>query len=956
MKHFSGTVIAVVLACLTVLPLAGAFARGSDCAPDGEIASALDNYQVAWAASMGRLGAKPGSEVAPSLLGTPWKRVTDEAHDGVDSLRSGAVGDNEHVELTARIAGPARIQFQWKVDSQERGDFLTFSVVSDDARGASDGSLEQAIPAWRISGEQEWTRVEVPLPEATVYRVRWSYVKDGHGSAGADAGWIDGVRIEGAGYGEIEMYPTEIGDDFVNLSWPTVPCRHYLVEWRPKETSLAWRPTGSEVKPAEGTVGRVLERLERYEEREYRVTLIEPPSFTRTPPSQEVARAEGAPLALEYEAEGSGELKYAWYFRGVGVEQPARLPDAGEGRQIVSSDGRTSLRIDTLTEANEGEYILVVANEAGRERAPPVFVAVFQSPRLRSLVVRKGEEPEYRIALDDVGTSPIPELSLNAGDTLELEAEVSGSATIEAIWERKAPDSGEWQPWHEGDGTRLRIVQVTGDHAGHYRLELENRWGTWEGPRVLVVSVNTSPRILCVRAVPGECLPQSAGKTSIDVDQFDPLALTVEVEGSELTYRWFHEGRVVPEQAGGKTPEVAVSTDRAGVLEYAVHVTNATNMFDRRVLTISVVPAKDGTVFRDCDDCPEMVVIPRGSLTIDSSTFDKFDKSVARFLRDHCKKQIGNAVIPIEEESDSAPAWIVESWSWNCRGDFPNHSVPRSLFASGLELGSRIAVGKYEITRSEFARFVGATNHGTGRPCWTYTVAGHRPSLDRVWQSPGFEQGGRHPAVCVSWADAEAYVNWLRDTTGKPYRLLSEAEWEYVARAGTKGSRYWDNDDRKDRFYISRYQMTRTLADVGVEWNYADETDLPCAHANGSGPDSLRAYQGYSTLACEDGATYTAQVGSYSRNAFGLHDMLGNVEEWVVGACEKGMEIEPPTRRHPFIHRNPPDYLYAGECWRISRGQSWLSGRFHVSAREQGKVAGYRASFVGFRVARDLAP
>ena len=956
-ERLRGSIVTALLACAVALPVSDAAAQGSEDCPDTEIASALDNYRLAWDVSKGRLGADDASEgapQAPDLLGTPWERVTGEAHDGVDGLRSGAIGDNEHTALTARIEGPATLSFWWRVDSQELADYLTFSAEPEIKANAADGPSELPITVDPIAGKRGWTKAKVFLREETAYRARWSYVKDISGRAGADAGWIDEVRVEGPGYGEIQMdYETE--GDLVTLSWPTLPCRHYQVEWQPTDGSLPWQ--SFEVEPTTGAKSSLDERATLYAKRDYRVTLVEPPSFTLTPPSQDFAEKEGDSLTLKYEAEGSGTIKYSWKFRATNNDRPERLPIPEDGREIVSAGKGSTLRINSLTEAHEGEYILVAKNEAGREPAPPVSVSVFQPPRLEAFVVREGEEPKSRIAMDDPGAPSPPGLSVNAGESLEVEPEVTGSGSIGAKWERQDPRSGEWQLLTEGPDLGLRFGRVTPEDGGQYRVTLTSSMREREGPHVVAVTVNTSPSILCVWTVPENCLSEDVEAGSVEVTQFDPLALTVNAEGSKLSYSWFREGDPVLKRAGGESAKVTVSTDRAGDFEYKVIVTNETGKFDYQLLSVSVLPASGGAVFRDCDDCPEMVVIPEGSLAIESSAFDTFDESVGTFVGNHCTKNISRSSTVWEDGRE--PETFIESWSWECSDDLPNVLIPRSMFVRERAFDRRIAIGRYEITRSEFGQFIHATDHIVGSPCWIYGEGGYRPELGITWVSSGFEQGERHPAVCVSWADADAYVVWLSKKTGKQYRLLEEAEWEFAARAGTVGSRYWDGDEENDRFFVSRWPDISGSTGVdsfSVAWSYQDATDTPCTHANGSNPDSLRAFHGFWTLECDDGATHSAPVGSFAPNDFGLFDVLGNVEEWVVGDCERGVEIEPKARHHPFIEGDPPEYTYSGDCWRISRGQSWLSGRFHVSARERGKNAGYRASFVGFRIARDIAP
>ena len=192
-----------------------------DECPDTEIASALDNYRVAWVVSKGRLGDE-GERGTLDSPGTYWERVTDEAHDGVDSLRSGAIGDNEHAELTARIAGGTTLSFWWKVDSQERADRLTFSAEPEIEAGTADGpSAPPAVTVDPIDGKRDWTRVEVDLPGEAAYRARWSYEKDNSGWAGADAvgSMTFGSRVPATARYKLRMRP--------KANWSYCPGRRF---------------------------------------------------------------------------------------------------------------------------------------------------------------------------------------------------------------------------------------------------------------------------------------------------------------------------------------------------------------------------------------------------------------------------------------------------------------------------------------------------------------------------------------------------------------------------------------------------------------------------------------------------------------------------------------------------------------------------------------------------------
>ena len=281
-----------------------------------------------------------------------------------------------------------------------------------------------------------------------------------------------------------------------------------------------------------------------------------------------------------------------------------------------------------------------------------------------------------------------------------------------------------------------------------------------------------------------------------------------------------------------------------------------------------------GSEFQDCEHCPLMRVLPAGRFDMGSPPTDprnKFDEG-------------------------------------------PQHEVG---------IASTFAIGKFEVTRGEFAAFVQASGHRMEDGCHHRT--GPQPEFGAAyhWFNPSYVQTEHHPVVCVSWNDTQAYVAWLSGQTGQSYRLPSEAEWEYAARAGTTSSRYWGMS-----------------ADDG------------CAFANGADLSSEADLPGWTVAQCHDGYLHTAEVGTFKPNDFGLHDMLGNVAEWVEDCWNETFEGAPVDGS---VWRE-------GDCTRpILRGASWHDDpRFLRSANRYGFEAldwdnkEIRYYNFGFRVARTV--
>lgn len=262
---------------------------------------------------------------------------------------------------------------------------------------------------------------------------------------------------------------------------------------------------------------------------------------------------------------------------------------------------------------------------------------------------------------------------------------------------------------------------------------------------------------------------------------------------------------------------------------------------NRRDPALSVKPGS-GESFKDCDTCPEMVVVPAGS-----------------FMMGSPKGEGGR-------DEDEGPQREV-------------------TFAKPF------AVGKFEVTWDEWDACV------AGRGCDNAPV--EKAGGDNGWGK------GRRPIIEVDWKDAKAFASWLSKKTGKPYRLLTEAEWEYAARAGSTTRYSWGDDVGKGN-----------------------------ANCNGCGSE------------WDD--KQTAPVGSFKPNGFGLHDMHGNVWEWVE-ECYKNSYKGAPS---------DGTAVTSSTCERrVLRGGSWnylpqlLRSAYRIRSRPVN-----RGSYIGFRIARTLTP
>jgi len=186
---------------------------------------------------------------------------------------------------------------------------------------------------------------------------------------------------------------------------------------------------------------------------------------------------------------------------------------------------------------------------------------------------------------------------------------------------------------------------------------------------------------------------------------------------------------------------------------------------------------------------------------------------------------------------------------------------------------------------------------------------------------------GQHPVTNVTWKQALGYSVWLSKKTGKKYALPSEAQWEYAARAGTMTPRPWDNDSKSPCNYE----------------NLFDSESFPVIHKAWA-PD-------WRPFTCEDKHVYAAPVGSYEKNPWGLHDMLGNVVEWVADCYHKNYSTSPPTDGSAWLEDG------GGVCqMRVVKGGSWYHPMNQTRPAYRGDRRDVTGVFdpLGFRLIKEV--
>lgn len=288
--------------------------------------------------------------------------------------------------------------------------------------------------------------------------------------------------------------------------------------------------------------------------------------------------------------------------------------------------------------------------------------------------------------------------------------------------------------------------------------------------------------------------------------------------------------------------------------------------------TANQAAATEAQPFKACPDCPEMVVVPAGTFMMGANGGEE-----------------GRPEGPIRK----------------------------------VNIKRAFALATHEVTFAQFDRFARETDYRPSGNCrsWNADMTGVEEIPGTSWRNPSYDTvlTPDTPVTCVSWTGAKAYISWLNKRTGQNYRLPTEAEWEYAARAGST-----------------------------TEYPWGDRAEDGCAHANLYDESARNPTLSTPVIACNDGHPKASPVKSLKPNAFGVYDMIGNVWEWTQDCYFAPYPAAAPT--------DGSAYEVEGECPRRSvRGGSWISNAFRDRSAWRGRDPENLESWIfGFRVAHDV--
>ncbi|HEX4582407.1 MAG TPA: SUMF1/EgtB/PvdO family nonheme iron enzyme [Acidobacteriaceae bacterium] len=350
-----------------------------------------------------------------------------------------------------------------------------------------------------------------------------------------------------------------------------------------------------------------------------------------------------------------------------------------------------------------------------------------------------------------------------------------------------------------------------------------------------------------------------AGSASVTAeDVFNHLKLGIYRASSKEQIPWVASSLVQEFHFGSQQTSAGKQQPAAQQLEPEKPQPIVANVPLRYQSEIALLP-KDH--FRECVACPEMLVVSEGEYMMGSP----------------------------ENEPD------------RYSNEGPQHRV---------KIPRRFAVSKLKITREEFEKFANEMSYASEDRCFTLENDKAEERTGRSFRNPGFHQDGSHPAVCISWDDAKAYVDWLSKKTGKLYRLLSESEWEYTARAGTKTPFWWGASVSPD---LANYD-SRTSYGGGAIGEYREKT---------------------------------VPADMFNPNPWGLYQVHGNAMEWVEDCWNETYQGGPAD-----------DWMrIAGRCSvHVRRGGAWnATAKMLRAAYRDNRKSSNRASNTSFRIARTLS-
>ncbi len=298
-------------------------------------------------------------------------------------------------------------------------------------------------------------------------------------------------------------------------------------------------------------------------------------------------------------------------------------------------------------------------------------------------------------------------------------------------------------------------------------------------------------------------------------------------------------------------------------------------------LSVHAAESDEEGTFQDCGVCPRMQVIPAGTFVMGEQ----------------------------RPEGETARGW----------------GGPEVT----IEIPSPFALARTEVTRAQFQAFLSESGYKPEGSCRAMWPGASDAATAQAWLAPDWPTGERqsdeHPIICINYHDARAYIDWINARVGgrRTYMLPTEAQYEYAARAGTRGPWPWPRGAQDDA----------------------------CRHANVADATYARKSQPAAAFACDDGHAFTSRAGAFGPNAFGVHDLIGNVWEWAQDCAADSHDLTLIPRDGAPLVAAPADCSK-----RVTRGGGFVSPPWwsRVTARGGGHDPAVRVSAMGFRVAASI--